>query len=184
MPFNTMCTSPVQSPCGCAFSSVTRPWVAQRVWPRPIVAGGVATATPPSAETGRSASRPIASRRFARFPTARTVSTCPSVSSEMPAESYPRYSSFSSPATSRSRQGRPPTYPTMPHMEALKGTRGLSQLSTDQRHEALADLLALLFGRCLDHHADQGLGARGADQDAAAALERRALALHRFPHRR
>ena len=28
----------VQSPCGWAFSSVTRPWVAQRVWPRPIVA--------------------------------------------------------------------------------------------------------------------------------------------------
>ena len=36
-----------QSPCGWAFSSVTRPWVAQRVWPRPIVAGGAATATRP-----------------------------------------------------------------------------------------------------------------------------------------
>ena len=35
--------------CGWAFSSVTRPWVAQRVWATPVVAGGAATATPPSA---------------------------------------------------------------------------------------------------------------------------------------
>ena len=34
-----------QSPWGWAFSSVTRPWVAQRVWATPIVAGGAATAT-------------------------------------------------------------------------------------------------------------------------------------------
>ena len=38
----------VQSPCGWAFSSVTRPWVAQRVWATPVVAGGAATATPPA----------------------------------------------------------------------------------------------------------------------------------------
>ena len=77
-----------QSPCGCAFSSVTRPWVAQRVWPSPIVAGGAATATAPSVwVTGRSASRPTAARRLARLPTARTVSISPSASSEMPAES-------------------------------------------------------------------------------------------------
>ena len=44
-----MWTLSAQSPCGCAFSSVTRPWVAQRVWARPIVAGGAATATAPSA---------------------------------------------------------------------------------------------------------------------------------------
>ena len=62
-----------------------------------------------------------AARRFARFPTARTVSILPSTSSEIPAESYPRYSSFSKPAISRSRQGRPPTYPTMPHIEGEKG---------------------------------------------------------------
>ena len=37
----------VQSLCGWAFSSVTRPWVAQRVWATPVVAGGAATATPP-----------------------------------------------------------------------------------------------------------------------------------------
>ena len=40
-----MWTSSEQSPCGWAFSSVTRPCVAQRVWARPIVAGGAATAT-------------------------------------------------------------------------------------------------------------------------------------------
>ena len=27
----------MQSVCGWAFSSVGRPWVAQRVWPRPMV---------------------------------------------------------------------------------------------------------------------------------------------------
>ncbi len=47
MPLRTIWMLSVQSPCGWAFSSVTRPWVAQRVWPRPIVAGGAATATPP-----------------------------------------------------------------------------------------------------------------------------------------
>ena len=40
MPLSTIATSPL-SPAvsGCAFSSVTRPCVAQRVWPMPAVEG-------------------------------------------------------------------------------------------------------------------------------------------------
>jgi len=49
----------------------------------PIVAGGAATATPPS----RPGSAATAARRFSRLPTARIESICPSWSSEIPAES-------------------------------------------------------------------------------------------------
>ena len=38
MPLWTTTIWPVQSRCGCAFSSVGRPCVAQRVWPMPYVA--------------------------------------------------------------------------------------------------------------------------------------------------
>src|SRR2546423_1159792 len=34
-----MWTLPVVSECGWAFSWVTRPWVAQRVWPMPVAGG-------------------------------------------------------------------------------------------------------------------------------------------------
>ena len=85
-----MWTLSAQSPCGWAFSSVTRPWVAHRVCPSPIVAsGGAATATAPWSddETGVSAASPTAARRLARLPTARTESMWPCESREMPAES-------------------------------------------------------------------------------------------------
>ena len=82
-----MWTLSAQSPCGWAFSSVTRPWVAQRVWPSPIVAGGAATATAPGlgpVSVGVEADRraqvgEVADRAH--------VSISPSASSEMPAES-------------------------------------------------------------------------------------------------
>ena len=73
----------VQSPCGWAFSSVTRPWVAQRVWATPVVAAGAATATPPPF----SACSATAARRLSRLPTARTLSIWPSSITEIPAES-------------------------------------------------------------------------------------------------
>ncbi len=63
MPLRTMWIRPTSSLCGWAFSSVTRPWVAQRVWARPIVASVSATATAPSSR--RSAT---AALRFARLP--------------------------------------------------------------------------------------------------------------------
>ena len=37
MPFITTITEPSVLECGCALASVTRPWVAQRVWPTPVV---------------------------------------------------------------------------------------------------------------------------------------------------
>ncbi len=40
MPLTTTWTRSSSSKCGWAFSSVTRPCVAQRVWPMPVVAGG------------------------------------------------------------------------------------------------------------------------------------------------
>src|SRR4029453_12590091 len=40
MPLTTTWTRSEVSKCGCAFSSLTRPCVAQRVWPMPVVAGG------------------------------------------------------------------------------------------------------------------------------------------------
>ena len=73
----------LQSPCGCAFSSVTRPCVAQRVWASPIVAGGASVATPPSVAVCSQ----TACLRLARFPTARTASMSPFESTETPAES-------------------------------------------------------------------------------------------------
>ena len=43
----------------------------------------------------------------------------------------------------------------------------------DERDEPRADRVGLVVGRRLDHHADELLGAAGAHEDAAAALERR-----------
>ena len=59
--------------------------------------------------------------------------------------------------------------------------RELRQLPVRDGDEPAEDLLALGLVRRLDHHPDQRLGARGAHQDAAAALELGALALDRLP---
>ena len=53
MPLTTTWTRCSVSKCGCAFSSLTRPWVAQRVWPMPVVAARTATAVPPSPSLAR-----------------------------------------------------------------------------------------------------------------------------------
>ena len=59
MPFRTIESfDPSQPVSGCAFASVTAPWVAQRVWPRPVVE--------------RDPFGPAATFRFWRLPTART----------------------------------------------------------------------------------------------------------------
>ena len=66
--------SPVQSWCGWALRSFGRPWVAQRVWARPIAACGVRSA--------------IAVWRLASLPAffSTNMSPCSSTSA-MPAES-------------------------------------------------------------------------------------------------
>ncbi len=76
IPFITTRTEPSALAWGCALAVVTRPWVAQRVWPRPAVA----PLPFPS---------PAAVRSSARLPTARTDSTmpCPSSMRANPAES-------------------------------------------------------------------------------------------------
>src|SRR6185503_7052329 len=93
---------PVQSACGCAFSSLGRPWVAQRVWPIP------------KAPFSGSACR--FSSRLRSLPTERRRVSEPFCTTAMPAESYPRYSSLRSPSTITGTASRDPTYPTIPHM--------------------------------------------------------------------
>ena len=73
MPFMTTCTRPEASSWGWQFSSVTRPWVAQRVCAMPLWAAGAAPFT--------------RSRRAFSGPTARVVYVPPSWSSVSPAES-------------------------------------------------------------------------------------------------
>src|SRR4051794_18272414 len=112
----------------------------------------------------------------------------PSCSSEMPAESYPRYSRRSSPATRRSLQGRLPTYPTMPHMKAVQGTAGgadalLRELLRHHVRKAPCDLVGLVLRRGLDHDPDEGLRARGTEEHPSASLECRGFALDRASDR-
>src|SRR5436305_370703 len=68
MPLTTTWTALLVSKCGWALSSLTRPCVAQRVWPMPVVAVRAATATAPSPSASLAAT---ASNRFWRLPTAR-----------------------------------------------------------------------------------------------------------------
>jgi hypothetical protein len=72
----------------------------------PVVAGGTSTATPPSPTSALVATAAFSA---ARLPTARTLSSVPSDWIEIPAESYPRYSSFSRPARRISCADRCPT---------------------------------------------------------------------------
>src|SRR5579862_630377 len=102
MPLCTTTMSPVQSRCGCAFSSVGRPCVAQRVWPMPNwPSSGCLTS---------------ASSSFESLPALRLMSRWPLRMTATPAESYPRYSSFRNPSISTGTSGFGPTYPTIPHM--------------------------------------------------------------------
>src|SRR3954454_17581035 len=175
MPLTTTCTWSVVSKCGWALASLTRPWVAHRVWPIPVLAGRVASATPPLP-----ASRSTAATRFSRLPTARTESISPSAITETPAESYPRYSSFCRPASRISCAARLPTYPTMPHIRRLTVPTA-SRGGPHDLDQPLANGVGLLGGGRLDHHADQLLGPRRPDQHAAAALQLGGLAVRCRP---
>ena len=73
MPLCTTTMRPVQSWWGWAFSSVGRPWVAQRVWPRPH-----------SPESGSAA---MLAARFCSLPAERRRTTTPSLTTATPAES-------------------------------------------------------------------------------------------------
>ncbi len=94
MPLWITATVPVQSTCGCALASVGAPWVAQRVCPIAVVAGG--PARPGAAPPAPRASRPLATVR-------------PPSSTATPAESYPRYSSRRRPSTTIGSASSGPT---------------------------------------------------------------------------
>ena len=74
MPLWMTATVPVQSTCGWALRSLGAPWVAQRVWPMPVVAGAI----------GLSSS---SASRLASLPAFFAVASFPSASIATPAES-------------------------------------------------------------------------------------------------
>ena len=74
IPLWTTTMRPWQSWCGCAFSSLGRPWVAQRVWPMP------------EAAAERLGAQAVDSR-LPSLPTERRRSRLPSLTTAMPAES-------------------------------------------------------------------------------------------------
>ena len=84
--------------------------------------GGPAGVADPGVGCAR-AGRPARPRRGRRggstsLPARLVTDSLPSVSTAVPAESYPRYSSLASPSTTTSRADCEPTYPTIPHMGA------------------------------------------------------------------
>ena len=103
-------TAPLAEPeqlpltCGCAFTRLGSPWVAQRVWPMPQVPVRV---RPWSVLSARWYSLPVAFTTSASASPSRTAS---------PAESYPRYSSLDSPSSRIGAACRRPVNPTIPHM--------------------------------------------------------------------
>src|SRR3954451_15075466 len=109
----------------------------------PVVAGRVATATAPDPSSSLFAA--TSSRRWARLPTARTDSMESPRISEIPAESYPRYSRRVSPARSRSCAGRLPTYPTMPHMRALLSVRTTAEPRSAAPEDAHGSTVAAIY---------------------------------------
>ena len=91
MPLTTTWTRSFVSKCGWALDSVTRPCVAQRVWPMPLVACSSATATATGGPLSCGSAPPLpcatASRSLLRLPTARTEAISPPVRTDTPAES-------------------------------------------------------------------------------------------------
>ena len=95
IPLCTTTSRPWQSWWGWAFSSLGRPWVAQRVWPTP--------------NAPRKGSARRLSSRFLSFPTDRRRWRRLSSTTAMPAESYPRYSSRRRPSMITGTASRAPT---------------------------------------------------------------------------
>src|ERR1044071_1383768 len=109
IPLWTTTMRPVQSRCGCAFSSVGRPCVAQRVCP-----------TPYSPSTG---STRMACSKFASLPADRRSEMPSGLTTATPAESYPRYSIRRRPSMRTGTTGFEPMYPMIPHIPVFLGLR-------------------------------------------------------------
>src|SRR5581483_9871127 len=112
----------------------------------------------------------------------------------MPAESYPRYSRRRSPSSRSGFASRSPTYPMIPHIPTAllstptggnpsekrvePGFRAPSrrcdesaELLGDERGDPSTEAFGLLIRRRLGEHADDGLGAGGADEHTARSVE-------------
>ena len=169
IPLSTMWTRSELSECGWALASVTRPWVAQRVWPIPVEPLQVARS-----------SRATASRRCCRLPTACTLpigavvtqrearGVVPAVleplqpcKQEVAAFARPDVSDDAAHATSRLMQSL--TRPSRSPAPMVQPSR------LDQR--PVARNLLHSRRRRLDHHATSGSVPGRAHQHPAAALE-------------
>ena len=102
MPLWTRASVMLLSVCGCALMSEGSPWVAQRVWPMPLLP-----------ETGECSSRSL---RFSMRPFDLRREICPPSQTASPAESYPRYARAVSPSIKTGTQFFSPVYPTIPHI--------------------------------------------------------------------
>ena len=74
MPLCTTATPAVLAECGCALTSLGAPWVAQRVWPMPVVESGSGVSS-------------IDFSRLASLPAFLSETIAPSWASAIPAES-------------------------------------------------------------------------------------------------
>src|SRR6478672_9466375 len=104
IPLCTSATDPTM--CGWALPTVGAPCVAQRVCAMPVVpCSGCAASS---------------RARLSSLPSARRRTSSPPSIVQMPAESYPRYSSRLSPSNRRCATSDFPTIPTIPHIRLLR----------------------------------------------------------------
>ena len=201
MPLTTTWTRSVVSKCGCAFSSLTRPWVAQRVWPMPVVAGASARATAVPARgvgprlDGVAQVLEVADGPHGLDPVAldegdpgRVVAAVLQAGQALQEElldgtppDVPHDAAHAA-TVARARvaagaaRGGPGGGPSPPARPRRAGARG--RLSPGRarparrRRRGAAGGRGLVLGRRLDHHADELLGAARAHEDAPAALQR------------
>src|SRR2546426_750716 len=99
---------PVQSTCGWAFTFDGAPWVAHRVWAKPVEPfnGGSCAS--------RFAMKPLSFMTCRALPTIAT-----------PALSWPRYSRRLRPSSRIGRASRRPAYPTIPHIYRTTAPEGI-----------------------------------------------------------
>ena len=120
MPLTTTWTRSLVSKCGCAFCSLTRPCVAQRVWPMPTVAlvgdASPRPSPPRPVDRPRRGGRGCRPRAPTRSPAGHHGDAGGVVAAVLELLAGPR-AGAPGPACS-------PTYPTMPHMAGQGSGRG------------------------------------------------------------
>ena len=116
IPLSTMCTRPWVSAWGWAFSHVTLPCVAHRVWPMPVVGSAACVAARRCARRRR-ARRGVASASSAtRGSRRREPTRCARLPGRRGRPSHSRGTpDAAGPRTGSPSHGRRPTYPMIPH---------------------------------------------------------------------